>query len=237
MLAGDEDGAVRRRPRALARGDLAAMRHLVRTLVLSGFGMTICGGSYPASQGEHLLSHYIEMMRPPELPGRAARRADRRVRARDGAAAGSHPRARGARRCSHPTAVDRDDVLRHFGPERGEACWRELEPKRLDRRARRRAQRAARRGLGRDARPAPAVSRSAARGCARSSPPPARRSRRAELGWPARAVRRRDRARARDPQPLHVPRLRRRSRGRPAGSVSATAGDPTTVAAGLRYSV
>jgi len=28
---------------------------LARTLVLSGFGMTICGGSYPASQGEHLM--------------------------------------------------------------------------------------------------------------------------------------------------------------------------------------
>jgi glycerol-1-phosphate dehydrogenase [NAD(P)+] len=35
----------------------------------------------------------------------------------------------------HPTAVDHDDVIRHFGPERGEACWAELAPKRLDRRA------------------------------------------------------------------------------------------------------
>ena len=32
--------------------------------MLSGFGMTICGGSYPASQGEHLISHHIEMMPP-----------------------------------------------------------------------------------------------------------------------------------------------------------------------------
>jgi glycerol-1-phosphate dehydrogenase [NAD(P)+] len=28
-----------------------------------------------------------------------------------------------------PTAIDRDDVLRRFGAERGAACWRELEPK------------------------------------------------------------------------------------------------------------
>ena len=52
---------------ALVRGDLAAMARLARTLVLSGFGMTLCGGSYPASQGEHLISHYVEMMAP-ELP-------------------------------------------------------------------------------------------------------------------------------------------------------------------------
>ena len=32
-----------------------------------------------------------------------------------------------------PTAVDRDAVIRRFGAERGEACWRELEPKRIDR--------------------------------------------------------------------------------------------------------
>ena len=51
-------------PEALLAGDLDAMRALARTLVLSGIGMTICGGSYPASQGEHLISHYIDMFAP-----------------------------------------------------------------------------------------------------------------------------------------------------------------------------
>ncbi len=51
-------------PEALMSGDLDAMRALARTLVLSGIGMTICGGSYPASQGEHLISHYIDMFAP-----------------------------------------------------------------------------------------------------------------------------------------------------------------------------
>ena len=51
-------------PEALLRGDPDAMRALARTLVLSGLGMTICGGSYPASQGEHLISHYIDMFAP-----------------------------------------------------------------------------------------------------------------------------------------------------------------------------
>jgi len=131
MLAGDE-AALLARPHALVAGDLAAMRHLVRTLVLSGFGMTISGGSYPASQGEHLLSHYIDMMGPPTLPpafhgeqtgvcALAMARLQDRILAQD-----TPP-------VLQPTTVTRDDVVRHFGPERGEACWRELAPKRLDR--------------------------------------------------------------------------------------------------------
>lgn len=47
---------------ALVAGNGEAMGHLARTLVLSGFGMSICGGSYPASQGEHLISHYLDTM-------------------------------------------------------------------------------------------------------------------------------------------------------------------------------
>ena len=130
LLATDEP-ALLAHPRALISGDLAAMRCLVRTLVLSGFGMTIAGGSYPASQGEHLLSHYIEMMRPPGQPAAlhgeqigvcalAMARLQDRILAQD-----TPPIVRA-------TAVRRDDVLRRFGPERGEACWQELEPKRID---------------------------------------------------------------------------------------------------------
>ena len=55
-------------PAALMAGDIGAMEVLARTLVLSGLGMTICGGSYPASQGEHLISHYIDMLGDPAWP-------------------------------------------------------------------------------------------------------------------------------------------------------------------------
>jgi glycerol-1-phosphate dehydrogenase [NAD(P)+] len=131
MLAGDE-GALLSQARALVAGDLPAMRHLVRTLVLSGFGMTACGGSYPASQGEHLVSHYIDMMRPADRPATlhgeqigvcalAMARLQDRILALD-----TPP-------VLQATAVSRDDVLRRFGHERGEACWREFAPKRLDR--------------------------------------------------------------------------------------------------------
>ena len=85
-------------PRCCCAGDLDAMRALARTLVLSGLGMTICGGSYPASQGEHLISHYIDMFAPAEPPRLSPRRAGRRRHADNGA----HPGADA--RCG-PTAV------------------------------------------------------------------------------------------------------------------------------------
>jgi glycerol-1-phosphate dehydrogenase [NAD(P)+] len=131
MLAADEH-LLLAQAGALVAGDLAAMRHLVRTLVLSGFGMTICGGSYPASQGEHLLSHYVDLMRPPELPS-ALHGEQIGVCALAMARLQDRLLARAAPPVVRPSAVSRADVMRHFGPERGEACWRELAPKLLDR--------------------------------------------------------------------------------------------------------
>jgi glycerol-1-phosphate dehydrogenase [NAD(P)+] len=132
LLAADEP-ALLDQAEALVSGDLAAMRHLVRTLVLSGFGMTICGGSYPASQGEHLLSHYVDMMGPASARGAlhgeqigvcalAMARLQDDLLARERA-----PRVRASR-------VTRAEVLAHFGVERGAACWAELAPKLLDER-------------------------------------------------------------------------------------------------------
>lgn len=67
LLAEDEPALVEAAP-ALLDGDLAAMRSLVRTLVLSGFGTAIIGSSAPASQAEHLVSHYIDMFGPADRP-------------------------------------------------------------------------------------------------------------------------------------------------------------------------
>jgi glycerol-1-phosphate dehydrogenase [NAD(P)+] len=130
LLAHDEP-ALLAQARALVAGDLAAMRSLVRTLVLSGFGMTISGGSHPASQGEHLLSHYIEMMRPPSL---APALHGEQIGVCALAMAALQDRILAQRAPAvRPTAIDRDDVIRRFGAERGAACWRELEPKWLGR--------------------------------------------------------------------------------------------------------
>lgn len=52
----------------LLKGGRDAMRLLAETLLLSGFGMYLCGGSYPASQGEHLIAHTMEMKHGKSLP-------------------------------------------------------------------------------------------------------------------------------------------------------------------------
>lgn len=48
--------------RGIAKGDMHSTLLLTKTLLLSGLGMTIAGGSYPASQGEHLIAHAYEML-------------------------------------------------------------------------------------------------------------------------------------------------------------------------------
>jgi glycerol-1-phosphate dehydrogenase [NAD(P)+] len=131
LLAGDE-GELFARARALVSGDLEAMQHLVRTLVLSGFGMTLCDGSYPASQGEHLISHYVDAMGPPDLP-EAFHGEQTGVAAIAMAELQERILARAAPPVLGPTAVGLDDLIRRYGPERGLACWRELSGKHADR--------------------------------------------------------------------------------------------------------
>ncbi|HWO20293.1 MAG TPA: iron-containing alcohol dehydrogenase [Kofleriaceae bacterium] len=120
------------RARALGAGDLDAVRHLVRTLVLSGFGMTLCDGSYPASQGEHLICHYVEAMAPPGLP-ETFHGEETGVAAIVVAELQERLLAREAPPVLRPTPVGLDDLVRRYGPERGEACWRELSGKHADR--------------------------------------------------------------------------------------------------------
>ncbi len=45
----------------LISGDGSVIELLIKTLLVSGLGMTLAGGSYPASQGEHLIAHTMEM--------------------------------------------------------------------------------------------------------------------------------------------------------------------------------
>ncbi len=42
--------------------DSSFVENLAKMLVISGIGMTISGGSYPASQGEHMIAHTMEMV-------------------------------------------------------------------------------------------------------------------------------------------------------------------------------
>jgi glycerol-1-phosphate dehydrogenase [NAD(P)+] len=129
LLAPDEPGLLAE-PEALIRGDRVAVGRLARTLVLSGFGMAICGGSYPASQGEHLISHYGDMLGspawPPSFHGEQVGVATLAMADLQEAILGGPPPRIG------PTRADEAALVRHFGPALGPACWRELERKRLD---------------------------------------------------------------------------------------------------------
>ena len=129
-LLAEDEAALFEAPEALVGGDLEAIRRLVRTLVLSGFGMTLCGGSDPASQGEHLISHYADMMGDPSWPeslhgeqigvttltmaGLQASLLD-----------GPPPQI-------HPSPIDEAALMAHFGPELGRSCWQEFRHKRVD---------------------------------------------------------------------------------------------------------
>ena len=129
-LLAEDEAELFAQSEALMAGDLEAMRRLARTLTLSGFGMTICGGSYPASEGEHLISHYVEMLAPPEWP--KAFHGEQigvttlsMARLQERLLEGGPP-------CLEPSAPDENSITAHFGAELGAACWAEFQGKRLD---------------------------------------------------------------------------------------------------------
>ncbi len=128
LLAADEPELLEHSD-ALVNGDREAMRHLARTLVLSGFGMSICGGSHPASQGEHLISHYLDTMLP--------RRRDEFLHGEQVAVATltmatiqERMLANGPPRLS-ATRATRDNQIEQWVSSAGAECRKEFEPNRL----------------------------------------------------------------------------------------------------------
>lgn len=117
----------------LMKGDIEAMRRLARVLVLSGFGMAICGSSMPASQGEHLISHYADMMGDPAWPtsfhGEQIGVATLSMaRLQESILARPAPRLRAS-------ASTRGELLARFGKQRGEDCWSDFAKKQLNKSA------------------------------------------------------------------------------------------------------
>ena len=116
-------------PEALLAGDLDAMRALAQTLVLSGIGMTLCGSSAPASQGEHLISHYVDMRTPsgraPYLHGEQVAVATLTMARLQESLLDAPPPVLRA------SIVDADALRTHFGADVGAQCWQEFAPKRL----------------------------------------------------------------------------------------------------------
>jgi glycerol-1-phosphate dehydrogenase [NAD(P)+] len=116
----------------LVNGDIEAIDLLVRVLLLSGFGMTIAGSSHPASQGEHLISHLIEMKPPPDWdePFHGEQIAVTTLTM-------AHLQDQTLELDDPPelceSRITEDAVKAYFGADVGAACWREVEPKLLDR--------------------------------------------------------------------------------------------------------
>lgn len=128
LLATDEPRLLRE-PEAVVAGDRDAIGSLARTLILSGLGMTICGGSYPASQGEHLISHYIDMFAPADRPAyfhgeQVAVATVTMARLQEQLLDGPAPRLL-------PSPVTRAALRAWMGDETGDACWAEFQPKSL----------------------------------------------------------------------------------------------------------
>lgn len=128
-LLREDEAAMLAHPARLVSGDLAAIELLMRNLILSGFGMTICGGSYPASQGEHLISHYLEMLPPAGWPAafhgeQVAVATVTMARLQDEMLRAAPPRL-GA------TRFTEDDLAAHFGVELGHSCWQGFSAKSL----------------------------------------------------------------------------------------------------------
>jgi glycerol-1-phosphate dehydrogenase [NAD(P)+] len=113
----------------LLAGDLPAMEGLIHTLLLSGFGTAICGNSLPASQGEHLISHYSDMLpagdRPFSFHGEQIGVTTLTMaRLQEQMLAGPAPVL--AADCASEA-----DFVAHFGADLGPSCWKEFAQKRL----------------------------------------------------------------------------------------------------------
>ena len=119
-LLTDEEPLLLEMASDLVAGSIEAMRVLVRTLILSGLGTAIFGSSAPASQAEHLVSHYIDMLAPGHAAARLPRRAGRRDDTVDRATAGSAARRR--RRCLMPDMVTEQDVIAISAPNSAARC-------------------------------------------------------------------------------------------------------------------
>jgi len=128
-LLAEDEVALLENPEALLRGDPESMRALARTLIFSGIGMTICAGSYPASQGEHLISHYVDMFAPAQRSAyfhgeQVAVATLTMARIQEDVLAAGPPRLKSA-------PITEAELQRRFGAEIGGSCWREFQAKRM----------------------------------------------------------------------------------------------------------
>jgi len=113
----------------LMRGDAEVVERLVNTLLLAGFGTAIVGNSQPASQGEHLVSHFIDMFADPDRPlvfhGEQVGVTTLSVARLQERMLEEPPRFRA-------DAGTEEDFAGRYGDELGRSCWAAYREKRLD---------------------------------------------------------------------------------------------------------
>ena len=132
LLAEDEPYLLEQ-SEALMHGNKEAMLHLARTLILSGFGMTMAGGSYPASQAEHLISHTMEMVYKKKAAYSATRWPlhGEQIGVTTLTMSRLQHQLLKKRPTIHADTINEEAILAFFGKETGEECIREFRQKAL----------------------------------------------------------------------------------------------------------
>ncbi len=131
-LLAEDEGPLFARSDRLVAGDLPTLALLTRSLVLSGFGMALCGGSWSTSEGEHLISHYAEMLGP-ALPGWTEPLHGEGIGVTTLTMARIQETLLGLAGppVVQATRATEEELAARFGADLGARCWRELQPKRL----------------------------------------------------------------------------------------------------------
>jgi glycerol-1-phosphate dehydrogenase [NAD(P)+] len=131
LLQAEDEAPMLDAAAALPEGEPDAILALTRMLVLSGLGMAIAGGSEPASQGEHLISHYIDTMagarHPGSLHGEQVGVATLTVSRLQNCLLRSETPP-----VLQPTIIDEEAIQARFGPKVGPRCLAGLKAKALD---------------------------------------------------------------------------------------------------------
>jgi glycerol-1-phosphate dehydrogenase [NAD(P)+] len=101
---------------------------LITTLLLSGLGMTLCGGSHPASQGEHLVAHYMDMRYPDTA--KISFHGEQIAVTTLFMASLQHSMLSGGVAQWHTSRLpDEADCIAHFGAQSGGSVWKEWNAK------------------------------------------------------------------------------------------------------------
>lgn len=114
--------------KALVNGDREILKLLANTLLASGAGMYICGGSYPASQGEHMIAHTMEIMHGDDLPQSYH---GEHIAVTTLTMADIQRKILDSRPVIKDTILYKEDILAYFGEEIGSHSISEYEKKRI----------------------------------------------------------------------------------------------------------